>query len=336
MEHPVNYFQVLLETIAKFKLGEAAALLLVIFVYGFVLTRFARTKTGERMLWTLQKTVRTLFLFSSDSSSESQSRTRFRLIELEAEVERLRRSFSDKNLQAKREAIQSELESQLADTLPQLVEQKLVETNALNSSIDSSIRLAVEDAVFSFLQKVDTNQLISDRRAQLRLIERTECNKVLEATIDEQMRSAGRLKAVMINLFVLFNIGVLLIYLFAAANLSDRAIAAIIGLYVSLAAFIVYIYRSSNFRSSVLLALREDAKKYFDADEYIRRLKPGASPTDRDVEVLKLLMLNRTEREKAANHPYEVILKGVTNSNIQMKGGKMSTSPPSSRRDNKA
>jgi hypothetical protein len=97
-----------------------------------------------------------------------------------------------------------------------------------------------------------------------------------------------------------------------------------------LAAFIVYIYRTSNFRSSVLLALREDAKKYFDAEDYIRRLKPGASPTDRDVEVLKLLLLNRAEREKMADHPYELVLKGVTNSNIQFKGGKI---VPSSRLD---
>jgi hypothetical protein len=140
------------------------------------------------------------------------------------------------------------------------------------------------------------------------------------------MRSAGRLKTVMINLFVLFNIGVLLIYFFAGEALSDRAVTAIIGLYVSLAAFIVYIYRTSNFRSSVLLALHEDGKKYYDADEYLKRLKPGASPTDRDVEVLKLLLLNRSEREKMADHPYELILKGVTNSNIQLKGGKMISS----------
>ncbi|WP_236492237.1 hypothetical protein, partial [Pseudomonas sp. PA-5-4A] len=114
--------------------------------------------------------------------------------------------------------------------------------------------------------------------------------------------------------------------IFASATLTDKAVTGIIGLYISLAAFIVYIYRTSNFRSSVLLALREDAKKYFDADDYIKRLKAGASPSDRDVEVLKLLLLNRAEREKMADHPYELVLKGVSNSNIQLKGGKMISS----------
>lgn len=155
------------------------------------------------------------------------------------------------------------------------------------------------------------------------MAEREKRGSILETTIQEQMQSAGRLKTVMINLFVMFNIGVLCIYIFGSSTLTDRAVTAIIGLYVSLAAFIVYIYRTSNFRSSVLLALHEDAKKYFDAEDYIKRLKPGASPTDRDVEVLKLLLLNRAEREKMADHPYELILKGVSNSNIQLKGGKM-------------
>jgi hypothetical protein len=278
---------------------------------------FIRSEVGKRLLRNFR------FVFYSEPGSDSSTTTRRRLIELERELSLLRRSFTDKNLQARRDAIQAELEGQLTRELPELVKRKLDEIRALDKSIDSSIRSAVDQAVSSFLEKLDPTRLLSDRREHLRSLERTERAKILEATIEEQMRSAGRLKAVMINLFVLFNIGVLLVYLFAAANLSDRAVTAIIGLYVSLAAFIVYIYRTSNFRSSVLLALREDAKKYFDADDYIRRLKQGASPSDRDVEVLKLLLLNRAEREKMADHPYEVVLKGVTNSNIQMKGGKM-------------
>lgn len=239
------------------------------------------------------------------------------------EVDRLQKSLNNKSLLARREAIQGELEDQVTREIPKLVKKKLEEIRALDSSMDSAIRFAVDTAVSSYLEKLSPTQLLADRREHLRALERSERTKILDLTIDEQMRSAGRLKTVMINLFVIFNFGILLVYLFAAANLSDRAITAIIGLYVSLAAFIVYIYRTSNFRSSVLLALREDAKKYFDADDYIRRLKQGASPTDRDVEVLKLLLLNRSEREKMADHPYEVVMKGVTNSNIQMKGGKM-------------
>ena len=191
--------------------------------------------------------------------------------------------------------------------------------------LDEVINSSVNSAVTSYLEKFTVSDLLQAQRAKLKENQRLDRSNILERTIDEHMRSAGRLKTVMINLFVMFNIGVLLVYLFAAAHLTDRAVTAIIGLYVSLAAFIVYIYRSSNFRTSVLLALREDAKKYFDADEYIQRLKVGSSPTERDVEMVKLLLLNHAEREKQADHPYEVVLKGVTNSNIQLKGGKISS-----------
>lgn len=289
----------------------------VVGAYTLLLTFLLWSEAGRRVL----KNFR--FLFYSESGAEALTNTQHRLIELEREVELLRRSFMDKNLQGRREAIQAELESQLSRELPELVSRKLGEIRALEKSVDAVIRTTIEEVVAEFLAKVDPSKLLADRKEHLRTVERGERARILEMTIEEQMQSAGRLKAVMINLFVLFNIGVLLVYLFAAVNLTDRAVTAIIGLYVSLAAFIVYIYRTSNFRSSVLLALREDAKKYFDADEYIRRLKQGASPTDRDVEVLKLLLLNRAEREKMADHPYEVVLKGVSNSNVQMKGGKI-------------
>lgn len=277
----------------------------------------SNTEFGRRFLRNLN------LFFYSENISENSTTTRRRVIELEREIALLRKSFVDKNLQARRDAIQTELESQLLKELPNIVKDKLAEIRAIDQSIDSSIRQAVDTAVFSFLEKMDPTHLLKDRQAHLRMQERSDRGKILETTIEEQMRSAGRLKSVMINLFVVFNFGVLLVYLFAAENLSERAITAIIGLYISLAAFIVYIYRTSNFRSSVLLALREDAKKYFDADDYIKRLRAGASPTERDVEVLKLLLLNRAEREKMADHPYEVVFKGITNSNIQMKGGKV-------------
>jgi hypothetical protein len=283
-----------------------------------------RSEVGRGILRTSR------LLFYSEPGIDASTATRRRILELEEHVELLRRSFTDKNLQARREAIQSELENQLTRDLPELVKAKLAQLQAADKSLDSAIRTTIEDAVAGYLSTYRPAELLADRKEQARTSERLDRAMNLENTIEEQMRSAGRLKAVMINLFVVFNIGVLLVYLFAASNLTDRAVTAIIGLYISLAAFIVYIYRTSNFRSSVLLALREDAKKYFDAEDYIRRLKPGASPTDRDVEVLKLLLLNRAEREKMADHPYELVLKGVTNSNIQFKGGKI---VPSSRLD---
>jgi hypothetical protein len=258
------------------------------------------------------------------------------LFELEEKIRSIQKLLSNKNLEAQRAAIEAELEGQLTRDIPKIVAAKLEKIKTLDNAFDSELKATIVDAVSAFLIANEPSTLLEDRREQLRIKERAERGNILEKTIQEQSQSAGRLKAVMINLFVIFNIGVLLIYLFAATSLTDRAVTAIIGLYVSLAAFIVYIYRTSNFRSSVLLALREDAKKYFDADDYIRRLKPGASPSDRDIEVLKLLLLNRAEREKMANHPYELILKGITNSNIQLKGGKMVSSKKTAKSDSES
>jgi hypothetical protein len=293
---------------------QIALLVLTYVVMGTVLLR---SEVGKRVFRSFR------FLFYSEPGLDTSTVARRRLIEVEHQVEMLRRTISGKNIEARREALQVELENQLTQELPALVKHKLAELKVLDVSLDPSIQSAITSAVGSYFDKYSPEDTLSAQRERARVSERHERAKILEQTIEEQMRSAGRLKAVMINLFVLFNIGVLLVYLFAASNLSDRAVTAIIGLYVSLAAFIVYIYRTSNFRSSVLLALREDAKKYYDADDYLRRLKPGASPSERDVEVLKLLMLNRAEREKMADHPYELVLKGISNSNIQFKGGKI-------------
>lgn len=293
------------------------SLVLIGSLYIVALTFMAKTPIGKRFL----RIINSLFYTESDTNSSSNIKRR--LAELEENVALLQKSLTDKNLESRRDAILAEVENQLTRELPTLVQSKIEDIKAIDHSIDSSIREAVDSTVTSYLSKHTPSDIVKSRIEHARLTERTDRANLLENTIEEQMRSAGRLKAVMINLFVVFNIGILLIYLFTAQSLTDKAITAIIGLYVSLAAFIVYIYRTSNFRSSVLLALREDAKKYFDADDYIRRLKPGASPTERDIEVLKLLMLNRAEREKMASHPYELVLKGVTNSNIQFKGGKI-------------
>jgi hypothetical protein len=265
----------------------------------------------------------TRFMFYSESDLFQTKKLLNRIHILEHQITQLRKASENKNLESQRKAIESELELQLTQNFPALVREKLSQLKELNTSIDSDIRLAVEAEVIKFLNSHEPTKLLEDRREQLRASERTDRGNTLEKTIQEQMQSVGRLKAVMINLFVMVNIGILLIYIFAGTALTSQAVSGIVGLYISLAAFIVYIYRTSNFRSAVLLALREDAKKYYDADDYIKRLKPGASPSERDIEVLKLLLLNRTEREKMAHHPYELILKGVNNSNIQLKGGKM-------------
>jgi len=331
--YPASYFQsakhkkeiAMTELLKNLELISSPEVFLTIIGLGLTLIAMLYALTRSRAFTNVLFKLSGLFLYNEPSISQSRG-TAARIADLEFQLINIHKMLSSKNIESRRIAIEEELTEQLSRNLPELVAKKLEETKAIDTSIDSAIRKTIEESVSAFLIKQDPTKLLQDRREQLRMIERENRGKILEKTIQDQMLSAGRLKTVMINLFVMFNIGILLTYLFAGGTLTDRAVTGIIGLYVSLAAFIVYIYRTSNFRSSVLLALHEDAKKYFDAEDYIRRLKPGASPNDRDVEVLKLLLLNRAEREKMADHPYELILKGVSNSNIQLKGGKMISS----------
>ena len=131
----------------------------------------------------------------------------------------------------------------------------------------------------------------------------------------------------MMNLFVFFNLSLLALFVATPERFTDRSSLTVLGVYVSLSAFIIYIYRASNARSASLLAIKEDEKKLASVFDFLETFKKGGAFTNNEVELIRLLLINRVEREKGADHPYEVILKGVTNSTVLLKGGKVSTVP---------
>lgn len=141
-------------------------------------------------------------------------------------------------------------------------------------------------------------------------------------TTAAQLESTSNTKSAMISLFIMFNLGVVGALIFAPVVVTAGK-ELILGLYISLATFIFYVYRAANARALVLLAIKEDLKRSHDAERYINTLRPKTSPSDRDIDILKLILLNRAERELHSEHPYELVLKGVTNSNILLRGGKV-------------
>jgi hypothetical protein len=127
----------------------------------------------------------------------------------------------------------------------------------------------------------------------------------------------------MINLFVIVNFGLIGLYVFKGAELSQYGALSLSGLYVSLAGFIIYIFRASNARTSVLLAIKEDLKKQNTAMEYVESIGNSRTLSQNDIDLIRMLMTNHSEREKKVDHPYEMVFKGISGSNIQFKGGKM-------------
>jgi hypothetical protein len=145
-----------------------------------------------------------------------------------------------------------------------------------------------------------------------------------------ERRNASTLRTVMVNLFVLFNVSLLVGYMFFGDRLTPTSAYTLAATYLSLAAFIIYIVRTSHFRSGVLLSLRENARNQGLLAQF---LETRTAPlTDADVDVARLLMTNRSEREKQASHPYELLLKNVQGTNIQFRGGKMQIGAPATSR----
>lgn len=291
----------------------------IVAVYAIIGTVLLSTRAGRRFF----DTFRFKILYSETSQDKSEIISN-KLIDLENKIIVLEKELSKKVLKDKSELIDSEINKYLDDKLKYLIEEKISSSNDIESSVLNDIENKISIEVKKHLLSTEITDIISASEKADHINLRCRKNDELDETINYQLNNAGKMKTVMINLFIIFNLGLLLVYIFAGSNLTQHAIYAITGLYVSLATFIIYIYRTSNVRTSVLLALREDGKKFYDAIQYLEKHKKGTTLTNTDVELIKLLLTNRSEREKMSEHPYEVILKGVANSNIQFKGGKMS------------
>jgi hypothetical protein len=186
---------------------------------------------------------------------------------------------------------------------------------ALTRRVDTVAQNYIENIPYSEKLKSAAYTEIWDARAK--------SVKAFSETVNIQLRSANNIRVFMMNLFMIFNVGILFLLAFSSEKFTDRLSLSIAGIYVSLSAFIIYIYRASNARSASLLSLKEDEKKLQDVFHFLNNFKKGNTYTSNDVEIIRLLMINRFERERGSEHPYEVILKGVTNSTVLLRGGKV-------------
>ncbi|MDX8121304.1 hypothetical protein SKZ59_05920 [Janthinobacterium sp. GMG2] len=208
----------------------------------------------------------------------------------------------------------------LEDRLDQIIAQKMM-SEGKNSSLDDLLKLR---------KTVEMQETQREERV------------ALNRMIDELMDNALRLRTKVFTMFAGVNLwlvflaisGSLLYKSFLSESLqqglksviSDSIIQGVAGLYVSMAVFLVYVFRNTSSRISVLIALKEDQNHRHDVFIYLSKLRPSAAPSERDIEALKLLLQNHAERERGHEHPYELVLKGITNSTVLLKGGKVLSS----------
>ncbi|MGM8898856.1 MULTISPECIES: hypothetical protein [unclassified Psychrobacter] len=154
----------------------------------------------------------------------------------------------------------------------------------------------------------------------------------------QEYKSAFSLRNKMINLFS-FSVFAMILSFFLLIFLKSDVFSiqkyiVVISLFLSLGFFVIYIIKSSNSRTSTLMSIYENQRNYQNIINLISKLDIENGITDNDLEIIKMMSINYSGREKRVSHPYEIILKGLSNSNIQFNGGKMSLDKNSETKEN--
>jgi hypothetical protein len=194
-------------------------------------------------------------------------------------------------------------------------------SNLDNNTLSREIQNLVQDGQFKEAVLAKTAQLFVEREAS----QEGRYTLAFSENLNDQYRSSQRSRAVMLNLYILFSLGILGFYAFAPPFISNYSYISFVAVYVSMSAFIIYIYRSSNLRIATVLSVLEDMVRRKDVLNVLENVHATAKLNQNHVDVVRILSRNRTRQEREADHPYEIILRGVSNANILLKGGRVST-----------
>lgn len=268
-----------------------------------------------------RQSIARAFFVSSDSDMPRDEAKK--IDDLQKEIELLRARLDAPVSAEATESIRKSLDLQLYSHIPEIVQKHLDRLSKDNDEIVNHFESEARSAAVNHLKSLPFGDLIDSAIYREAWQARTERSEAFLKLLEQQLASANATRMVMMNLFVLFNLLLLVFFVFSPGNYTEKGSLTVLGVYVSLSAFIIYIYRASNARSASLLSIKEDDKKLYDVSIFLNRFKKGNTFSNNEVELIKALLVNRLERERGADHPYEVILKGITNSNVLVRGGKI-------------
>lgn len=295
-----------------------ALIAVVLTIAGAILSKGFRETIQEAFQTTFR--IFELFLYRRESSS-SDSR---KIQHLQNEIDELKDELSKASLTDNKDVIDFEIKKYVENNLESILHDKINEPGFVERTVIDDLKSDVTDETRKFLENMQLESLQKLLSESMGAERRKESHDNMAMTLEREANSASMLKMVMINLFVVATVAFLVFNVVIRPELTTDAYIATVAIYLSLGAFMLYIIRTSHFRTSVLLAIREQSSNYFNAIDYLSNIKNGSAITEHDVEIIRMFLVNRAEREQKANHPYEVILKGISESNIQFKGGKMS------------
>lgn len=262
-------------------------------------------------------------LFVSVSNRLDDEKIRSELDALKAKIREIEFDASSTLTDQLRENLRHELNANASFQIQEIVDRHLADLSKRGDPVVHHLKSEVQASVQEILKNTPAIDLVRDALRMDEAENRKKRTASFDRLLDDQLNSANSTRAVMMNLFVVFNLSLLLAFAFLPERFSDRSSMTILGTYISLSAFIIYIYRASNARSASLLAVKEDGKKLSDVFDFLATFKKTPTFTNNEVELVRAMLVNRVEREKGAEHPYEVVLKGVSNSNVLVRGGKV-------------
>ena len=109
-------------------------------------------------------------------------------------------------------------------------------------------------------------------------------------------------------------------------TLSYEVRITIACLYFGLSLFVLFVIKSCYSRTAVIMAILEDQQKKDDIKDFFIKYKKGSDLNERDIELIKIICVSRSEREKTAKHPYEIILKNISGSSLSFGNSKLKVS----------
>ncbi len=226
----------------------------------------------------------------------------------------------------------NKVENAISKISENLLQEKIINSELIKSEVNHEFEKIIKNEIFKITNNKDMiGKISSDIDESINL----SAKKDYDYLLDDEYKNSMKLKAILVNLFVFVNITMLLLVIaFTGVVISSsqqdpsflfptQLALTMSGLYISFAAFVIYVIKFANSRTLTILALREDWSKQNLLMNLINTIKLKETLNENDVAIIKSVMTNRTQREQKIKHPYEIFLQGISGSNIQFKGGKL-------------
>lgn len=147
--------------------------------------------------------------------------------------------------------------------------------------------------------------------------EKEPLKKEIDTYLIEEYMSSKKIRAIFINLFVVFTISV--IGGFIWLDRLELGVRITIGcIYFGFSLFVLFIIKSCYSRSAVIISIMEDMSKKDSISNFLMNYKKEEPLSESDVSLMKIITTSRAEREKPAKHPYEIILKNIQGSSVSI------------------